>query len=94
MGRRVASILASSRSLDILSRPPKFSEYIGPDDLDQQAIFDRAQKFDSDANGTIEIPKYWKAVLGDICQLPSFPRATGDPTKYLECIRQAMTKDR
>uniref|UniRef100_A0A158R5K8 Chitin-binding type-2 domain-containing protein n=1 Tax=Syphacia muris TaxID=451379 RepID=A0A158R5K8_9BILA len=33
-------------------------------------------------------PKYWRAILGDICQLPSFPRATGDPVRYVECVRQ------
>lgn len=36
-----------------------------------------------------ETPKYWRAILGDICQLPSFPRATGDPHRYVECVRQS-----
>ncbi|CAI5448253.1 unnamed protein product [Caenorhabditis angaria] len=36
-----------------------------------------------------ETPQYWRAILGDICQLPSFPRATGDPTRYVECVRQS-----
>ncbi|CAD6192699.1 unnamed protein product [Caenorhabditis auriculariae] len=36
-----------------------------------------------------ETPQYWRAILGDICQLPSFPRATGDPNRYVECVRQS-----
>ncbi|KAK5974054.1 hypothetical protein GCK32_017384 [Trichostrongylus colubriformis] len=36
-----------------------------------------------------ETPQYWQAILGDICQLPSFPRATGDPHRYVECVRQS-----
>uniref|UniRef100_A0A0M3ICJ9 Chitin-binding type-2 domain-containing protein n=1 Tax=Ascaris lumbricoides TaxID=6252 RepID=A0A0M3ICJ9_ASCLU len=36
-------------------------------------------------------PKYWRAILGDVCQLPSFPYATGDPTRYVECVRQNNT---
>uniref|UniRef100_A0A0K0DLB9 Chitin-binding type-2 domain-containing protein n=1 Tax=Angiostrongylus cantonensis TaxID=6313 RepID=A0A0K0DLB9_ANGCA len=32
-------------------------------------------------------PQHWRAILGDICQLPSFPRATGDPHRYVECVR-------
>ncbi|KAK0398457.1 hypothetical protein QR680_002596 [Steinernema hermaphroditum] len=35
-----------------------------------------------------EEPQYWRAILGDICQLPSFPRATGDPQRYVECVKQ------
>ncbi|KAK6015719.1 hypothetical protein OSTOST_18829 [Ostertagia ostertagi] len=42
-----------------------------------------------------ETPQYWRAILGDICQLPSFPRATGDPHRYVECVRQsALAADR
>ncbi len=37
-----------------------------------------------------EEPKYWQAILGDICQLPSFPRATGDPQRYVECVKQSL----
>ncbi|CAD5219036.1 unnamed protein product [Bursaphelenchus okinawaensis] len=37
---------------------------------------------------------YWQATLGDICQLPSLPKAAGDPTKYLECVRQDIVSDR
>ncbi|VDM52770.1 unnamed protein product [Angiostrongylus costaricensis] len=33
-------------------------------------------------------PQHWRAILGDICQLPSFPRATGDPHRYVDCVRQ------
>ncbi|KAL6741234.1 hypothetical protein Aduo_014509 [Ancylostoma duodenale] len=36
-----------------------------------------------------EAPKYWRAILGDICQLPSFPRPTADPSRYVECVRQS-----
>ncbi|KAI6180987.1 hypothetical protein M3Y98_00780700 [Aphelenchoides besseyi] len=39
-------------------------------------------------------PRYWQAILGDICQLPGFPRATADPTRYLECVRQNLATDR
>ncbi|CAJ0930930.1 unnamed protein product, partial [Mesorhabditis belari] len=42
-----------------------------------------------DAKSGEDSPKYWRAILGDICQLPSFPRATGDPNRYVECVRQA-----
>uniref|UniRef100_A0AC35UFR5 Chitin-binding type-2 domain-containing protein n=1 Tax=Rhabditophanes sp. KR3021 TaxID=114890 RepID=A0AC35UFR5_9BILA len=30
----------------------------------------------------------WRAVLGDICQLNSFPKATADPIRYVECVKQ------
>lgn len=42
-----------------------------------------------------EEPQYWQAILGDICQLPGFPRATGDPQRYVECVKQNLdTGDR
>uniref|UniRef100_A0AC34Q1Q8 Chitin-binding type-2 domain-containing protein n=1 Tax=Panagrolaimus sp. JU765 TaxID=591449 RepID=A0AC34Q1Q8_9BILA len=40
-------------------------------------------------HGTDE-PRYWQAILGDICQLPGFPRATGDPQRYVECVKQNL----
>ncbi|KIH65866.1 hypothetical protein ANCDUO_03807 [Ancylostoma duodenale] len=43
----------------------------------------------ADSKSGEETPKYWRAILGDICQLPSFPRATGDPHRYVECVRQS-----
>ncbi|XGW30322.1 hypothetical protein V3C99_009363 [Haemonchus contortus] len=43
----------------------------------------------SDVKSGEETPQYWRAILGDICQLPSFPRATGDPHRYVECVRQS-----
>uniref|UniRef100_A0A914XCK8 Uncharacterized protein n=1 Tax=Plectus sambesii TaxID=2011161 RepID=A0A914XCK8_9BILA len=49
---------------------------------------DVTEKVKSLTGETIEAaPKFWRAVLGDICQLPSFPRATGDPTRYIECVK-------
>uniref|UniRef100_A0A915B948 Uncharacterized protein n=1 Tax=Parascaris univalens TaxID=6257 RepID=A0A915B948_PARUN len=36
-------------------------------------------------------PKYWRAILGDICQLPSLPYAAGDPTRYVECVSENNT---
>lgn len=45
------------------------------------------------APGRSEKP-VWRAVLGDLCQLPSLPRATGDPARYLECVRQDLSADR
>uniref|UniRef100_A0AAF5CVZ5 Chitin-binding type-2 domain-containing protein n=1 Tax=Strongyloides stercoralis TaxID=6248 RepID=A0AAF5CVZ5_STRER len=42
-----------------------------------------------------EDPQYWRAILGDICQLPNFPKATADPTRYVECVKQnADSNDR
>ncbi|KAI6229087.1 hypothetical protein M3Y99_01149000 [Aphelenchoides fujianensis] len=46
------------------------------------------------ASGESKPPRYWQAILGDICQLPGFPRATGDPKRYLECVRQNLAEDR
>uniref|UniRef100_A0A1I7WMH3 Chitin-binding type-2 domain-containing protein n=1 Tax=Heterorhabditis bacteriophora TaxID=37862 RepID=A0A1I7WMH3_HETBA len=43
----------------------------------------------ADSKSGDETPQYWRAILGDICQLPSFPRATGDPNRYVECVRQS-----
>uniref|UniRef100_A0A7E4ZXT4 Chitin-binding type-2 domain-containing protein n=1 Tax=Panagrellus redivivus TaxID=6233 RepID=A0A7E4ZXT4_PANRE len=44
---------------------------------------------------TVDEPQYWQAILGDICQLPGFPRATGDPQRYVECVKQNLdTSDR
>uniref|UniRef100_A0A1I7Y3R0 Chitin-binding type-2 domain-containing protein n=1 Tax=Steinernema glaseri TaxID=37863 RepID=A0A1I7Y3R0_9BILA len=40
-----------------------------------------------------EEPQYWRAILGDICQLPSFPRATGDPQRYVECVKQSSNNE-
>uniref|UniRef100_A0AAF5RT80 Chitin-binding type-2 domain-containing protein n=2 Tax=Wuchereria bancrofti TaxID=6293 RepID=A0AAF5RT80_WUCBA len=31
----------------------------------------------------------WRSIIGDICQLSSFPRPTTDPNKYVECVFQA-----
>ncbi|VDO08525.1 unnamed protein product, partial [Brugia timori] len=31
----------------------------------------------------------WRSIIGDICQLSSFPRPTTDPNKYIECVFQA-----
>ncbi|KAI6175471.1 CRE-PQN-74 protein [Aphelenchoides bicaudatus] len=61
-----------------------------------QDSFDKTSKteLDPDGNSVDGLPKYWQARLGDICQLPSFPRATGDPTKYLECVKQGLSEDR
>ncbi|CAJ0571498.1 unnamed protein product, partial [Mesorhabditis spiculigera] len=48
-----------------------------------------AQEDSKSGSSEEQSPKYWRAILGDICQLPSFPRATGDPNRYVECVRQA-----
>ncbi|CAI4225405.1 unnamed protein product [Auanema sp. JU1783] len=48
-----------------------------------------AISFAEDSKTGEETPQYWRAILGDICQLPSFPRATGDPHRYVECVRQS-----
>uniref|UniRef100_A0A0K0E1W6 Chitin-binding type-2 domain-containing protein n=1 Tax=Strongyloides stercoralis TaxID=6248 RepID=A0A0K0E1W6_STRER len=39
-------------------------------------------------------PETWEAILGDICQLPNFPKPTADPARYLECLRQKVSLDR
>uniref|UniRef100_A0A0N5C0X6 Chitin-binding type-2 domain-containing protein n=1 Tax=Strongyloides papillosus TaxID=174720 RepID=A0A0N5C0X6_STREA len=36
----------------------------------------------------------WKAILGDVCQLPNFPKPTADPKRYLECVKQKVSLDR
>uniref|UniRef100_A0A0N5A726 Na_H_Exchanger domain-containing protein n=1 Tax=Parastrongyloides trichosuri TaxID=131310 RepID=A0A0N5A726_PARTI len=41
-----------------------------------------------------KVPETWTAVLGDICQLPNFPKATADPKRYLECVKQKLSQDR
>uniref|UniRef100_A0A0K0FKU9 Chitin-binding type-2 domain-containing protein n=1 Tax=Strongyloides venezuelensis TaxID=75913 RepID=A0A0K0FKU9_STRVS len=44
--------------------------------------------FSSSTYASNEDPQYWRAILGDICQLPSYPKATADPTRYVECVKQ------
>ncbi|CEF59257.1 Chitin binding domain-containing protein [Strongyloides ratti] len=39
-------------------------------------------------------PETWEVILGDVCQLPNFPRPTADPKRYLECIKQKVSLDR
>ncbi len=57
-------------------------------------VFD-VKRINGDEGGEEGDPKFWRAILGDICQLPGFPRATGDPTRYVECVRQSSeTGDR
>ena len=53
------------------------------------------KEYTGEEKHTIDEPQYWQAILGDICQLPSFPRATGDPQRYVECVKQSLdTGDR
>ncbi|WKY03480.1 hypothetical protein Q1695_004887 [Nippostrongylus brasiliensis] len=59
------------------------------------SIFCLTAVLGADLKSGEETPQYWRAILGDICQLPSFPRATGDPHRYVECVRQSsMAADR
>lgn len=59
------------------------------------ALNDKEVTGDEKHTSSIDEPQYWQAILGDICQLPSFPRATGDPQRYVECVKQNLdTGDR
>ncbi|VDN07363.1 unnamed protein product [Thelazia callipaeda] len=52
--------------------------------------FKDSNSLSGNGNGNAVSPHpFWRSIIGDICQLPSIPRPTNDPSKYIECVFQA-----